>query len=141
MIQENFSPVKRKTLEPQRCPRNSLIYNTLRGGRVSPETLGVEIRVSERCPPVKLLWCWSAFRWHREALLGQLQVPSGKFSGRSHALAMEVNSISQSVSLNTVQTLEILLVQVRSQIVKYLPQHLDADNMIYVALKTVRADS
>ena len=49
--------------------------------------------------------------------------------------------MSQSVSLNTVQTLEILLVQARSQIVKCLPRHLDADNMIYVALETLRADS
>ena len=54
---------------------------------------------------------------------------------------MEVNSMSQSVSSNTVQTLEMLLVQARSQIVKYLPRRLDADNMIYVALKMVRADS
>ena len=54
---------------------------------------------------------------------------------------MEVNSMSQSVSSNTVQTLEMLLVQARSQIVKYVPRPLDADNMIYVALETVRADS
>ena len=49
--------------------------------------------------------------------------------------------MSQSVSSNTVQALEMLLVQARTQIVKYLPRHLDADKMIYVALETVRADS
>jgi recombination protein RecT len=37
--------------------------------------------------------------------------------------------------------LQSLLVQSRTQIVKYLPRHLDADKMIYVALETVRADS
>jgi len=34
-----------------------------------------------------------------------------------------------------------LLVQSRTQIVKYLPRHLDADKMIYVALETVHSDS
>ncbi len=37
--------------------------------------------------------------------------------------------------------LQPLLVQARTQIVKYLPRHLDADKMIYDALETVRADS
>jgi len=37
--------------------------------------------------------------------------------------------------------LQSLLLQSRGQIVKYLPRHLDADKMIYVALETVRADS
>jgi recombination protein RecT len=37
--------------------------------------------------------------------------------------------------------LQLLLVQARTQIVKYLPRHLDPDKMIYVALETVRADS
>ena len=54
---------------------------------------------------------------------------------------MEVNSMSQSVSSNTVQALEMLLVQARTQIVKYLPRHLDSDKMIYVALETVHADA
>src|SRR5438552_14176436 len=54
---------------------------------------------------------------------------------------MEVNSMSQSVDSNSVQALEMLLVQARTQIFKYLPRHLDADKMIYVALETVRADS
>jgi len=39
------------------------------------------------------------------------------------------------------QDLKSLLVQAHAQIVKYLPRHLDADKMIYVALETVRADS
>jgi len=34
-----------------------------------------------------------------------------------------------------------MLIQARTQIVRYLPRHLDADKMIYVALETVRADS
>ena len=42
---------------------------------------------------------------------------------------------------NPPQDLKSLLVQARTQIVKYLPRHLDADKMIYVALETVRADS
>ncbi len=42
---------------------------------------------------------------------------------------------------NAAQSVETLLVQARTQIVKYLPRHLDADKMIYVALETVRADS
>ena len=49
--------------------------------------------------------------------------------------------MSQSVNSNPVQALETLLVRARPQIVKYLPRHLDADKMIYVALETVRADS
>ena len=49
--------------------------------------------------------------------------------------------MSQSVNSNLVQAIEPLLVQARTQIVKYLPRHLDADKMIYVALETVRADS
>jgi phage RecT family recombinase len=39
------------------------------------------------------------------------------------------------------QDVHSLLVQARTQIVKYLPRHLDADKMIYVALETARADS
>ena len=46
-----------------------------------------------------------------------------------------------SQSLATVETIQGLLAQARTQIVKYLPRHLDADKMIYVALETVRADS
>ena len=42
---------------------------------------------------------------------------------------------------NPPQDLKSLLVRTRTQIVKYLPRHLDADKMIYVALETVRADS
>jgi len=42
---------------------------------------------------------------------------------------------------NPPQDLKSLLVQARTQIVKYLPRHLDADKMMYVALETVRADS
>jgi recombination protein RecT len=49
--------------------------------------------------------------------------------------------MSQSTNLNAVQSVQALLVQARTQIVKYLPRHLDADKMIYVALETVRADS
>ena len=49
--------------------------------------------------------------------------------------------MSQFVNSNLGQSLETLLVQARTQIVKYLPRHLDADKMIYVALETVRADS
>ena len=49
--------------------------------------------------------------------------------------------MSQQVSSNPVQAIEPLLVQARTQIEKYLPRHLDADKMIYVALETVRADS
>ena len=49
--------------------------------------------------------------------------------------------MSQSVNSNTVQALEMLLVQARAQIMKYLPRHLGADKMIYIALETVRADS
>jgi len=49
--------------------------------------------------------------------------------------------MSQSVNSNAARALETLLVQARTQIVKYLPRHLDADKMIYVALETVRADS
>jgi recombination protein RecT len=52
---------------------------------------------------------------------------------------MEMNSMSQSISPNVVQTVETVLV--KGQIVKYLPRHLDADKMIYVALETVRSDS
>jgi hypothetical protein len=37
--------------------------------------------------------------------------------------------------------LQPLLAEARTQIVKCLPRHLDADKMIYVALETVRADS
>jgi recombination protein RecT len=44
-------------------------------------------------------------------------------------------------SIAPVETIQNLLVQSRTQIVKYLPRHLDADKMIYVALETVRADS
>src|SRR5262249_37380933 len=54
---------------------------------------------------------------------------------------VEVNSMSQPTNSNLAQSLETLLVQARTQIVKYLPRHLDADKMIYVALETVRADS
>src|SRR5207249_11984300 len=106
------------------------------------ETLGWKLRsLTERCPQssscgVGLL---SAGTGRHSSV--SCRFPSGKFSGRSHALAMEVNSMSQSVSSNTVQALEMLLVQARTQIVKYLPRHLDADKMIYVALETVRADS
>jgi hypothetical protein len=46
--------------------------------------------------------------------------------------------MSQSTNSNAVQSVEALLVQARTQIVKYLPRHLDADKMIYVALETVR---
>ena len=42
---------------------------------------------------------------------------------------------------NPPHDLQSLLVQARTQIVKYLPRHLDADKMIYVGLETVRADS
>lgn len=42
---------------------------------------------------------------------------------------------------NPLQDLQSMLVQARTQIIKYLPRHLDADKMIYVALETVRADS
>lgn len=49
--------------------------------------------------------------------------------------------MSPSVNSNPVQSIETLLAQVRVQIVKYLPRHLDADKMIYVALETVRSDS
>lgn len=49
--------------------------------------------------------------------------------------------MSQTFNTNPVQSVETLLVQARTQIVKYLPRHLDADKMIYVALETVRADS
>jgi recombination protein RecT len=54
---------------------------------------------------------------------------------------MEVNSMSQSINSTPVEAVETLLVQSKAQIVKYLPRHLDADKMIYVALETVRADS
>jgi len=46
-----------------------------------------------------------------------------------------------SQSVTPVETIQDLLVESRGQIVKYLPRHLDADKMIYVALETVRADS
>jgi len=46
-----------------------------------------------------------------------------------------------SQSVTPVGTIQDLLVESRGQIVKYLPRHLDADKMIYVALETVRADS
>jgi len=46
-----------------------------------------------------------------------------------------------SQSVISVEAIQDLLVQSRGQIVKYLPRHLDADKMIYVALETVRADS
>src|SRR5437667_6080070 len=46
-----------------------------------------------------------------------------------------------SQSVTPVETIQDLLVQARTQIVKYLPRHLDAEQMIYVALETVRADS
>lgn len=49
--------------------------------------------------------------------------------------------MSQPVNTNPVHSVETLLIQARTQIVKYLPRHLDADKMIYVALETVRADS
>ena len=49
--------------------------------------------------------------------------------------------MTQSTNPTTVPTVEALLVQSRAQIIKYLPRHLDADKMIYVALETVRADS
>ena len=49
--------------------------------------------------------------------------------------------MSQSFNGGSEQTVELLLLQARTQIVKYLPRHLDADKMIYVALETVRADS
>jgi recombination protein RecT len=49
--------------------------------------------------------------------------------------------MSQSTNSNAVQSVETLLFHARTQIVKYLPRHLDADKMIYVALETVRADS
>ncbi len=42
---------------------------------------------------------------------------------------------------NPPQDLHSLLFQARVQIFKYLPRHLDADKMIFVALKTVRVDS
>jgi recombination protein RecT len=54
---------------------------------------------------------------------------------------MEVNSMNQSVSSDSAKGVEPLLVQARTQIMKYLPRHLDADKMIYVALETVRSDS
>ena len=57
------------------------------------------------------------------------------------ALEMEVNCMNQSANSKPAQPLDTLLVQARAQIVKYLPRHLDADKMIYVALETVRADS
>jgi recombination protein RecT len=44
-------------------------------------------------------------------------------------------------SVISVEAVQGLLVQSRGQIVKYLPRHLDADKMIYIALETVRADS
>jgi recombination protein RecT len=46
-----------------------------------------------------------------------------------------------SQSVTPVEIIQDLLVESRGQIVKYLPRHLDADKMIYVALETVRADS
>ena len=46
-----------------------------------------------------------------------------------------------SQSVTPVETIQSLLVQSRTQIIRYLPRHLDADKMIYVALETVRADS
>jgi len=46
-----------------------------------------------------------------------------------------------SQSVTPVETIQNLLVESLGQIVKYLPRHLDADKMIYVALETVRADS
>ena len=46
-----------------------------------------------------------------------------------------------SKSVAPLETIQGLLVQSRTQIVKYLPRHLDAEKMIYVALETVRADS
>jgi len=46
-----------------------------------------------------------------------------------------------SQSVTPVENIQSLLVQSKTQIVKYLPRHLDADKMIYVALETVRADS
>jgi hypothetical protein len=49
--------------------------------------------------------------------------------------------MSQSNNSNAVQSIETLLVEARTQIVRYLPRHLDADKMIYVALETVRVDS
>ena len=42
---------------------------------------------------------------------------------------------------NQPKDLQSLFFQARTQIVTYLPRHLDADKMIYVALETVRADS
>jgi recombination protein RecT len=49
--------------------------------------------------------------------------------------------MSSKSNPNPPQELEALFVRARTQIVKYLPRHLDADKMIYVALETVRADS
>jgi recombination protein RecT len=49
--------------------------------------------------------------------------------------------MTPSTSPNPRQDLQSLLTQARMQIMKYLPRHLDADKMIYVALETVRADS
>jgi recombination protein RecT len=49
--------------------------------------------------------------------------------------------MNQSLNSNPKQSFDTLLAQARTQIVKYLPRHLDADKMIYVALETVRADS
>lgn len=46
-----------------------------------------------------------------------------------------------SKSVASMETIQGLLAQSRTQIVKYLPRHLGADKMIYVALETVRADS
>ena len=49
--------------------------------------------------------------------------------------------MNQSLNSNPKQSFDTLLAQARTQIAKYLPRHLDADKMIYVALETVRADS
>jgi recombination protein RecT len=49
--------------------------------------------------------------------------------------------MSTTPNSNQPKDLQSLFFQARTQIVKYLPRHLDADKMIYVALETVRADS
>src|SRR5207249_8004590 len=67
--------------------------------------------------------------------------PDGPVISKKISFFLGGYAVTPAGKSEALQNLQALLVQARPQIVKYLPRHLDADKMIYVALETVRADS
>ncbi len=112
-----------------------VVNSALTGGQYSPQALTLVLTVGQL----------DANGPYDTLLSRRFEIPRGlrllQSQRRGSGTRMEVKFMSQSGNSNGAQTVETLLVRARTQIVKYLPRHLDADKMIYVAIETVRADS